>query len=213
MGNKTQIKEKKTTQFRKKRLHTKKKDRKNKLKLKQKGGINENKMSENYNQQQPGSNNENFSQYEGEEEFEEQPGELQTTQPPNNEHALVGIYNNPEKSEKGSILAENIEKSRGGLFVPYPPPMNTNKETSLKLKLKDKREEGFTDFKGQPDDQLEPKFLTDGFYPKNSIYNELKYGVQANSNQEPESEEEQEFGSNENNINSVLGLNKNLNNL
>jgi hypothetical protein len=173
MNYKTHIKQKnlKQSTFKKKEL-TKKKDRRRKNK--QRGG-------EVYNNPTTTSELSNNSEMIINDESNKQPEEVLEEATPQEEHALVGTYNDPEKNKKGSKLFENIERARGGLFLEYPPPINTTKEDSLMLKMKNKREEGFTDFKGNPEDQLEPKFLSNKFYPKYSIFYEL---VNNSQNQE-----------------------------
>ena len=146
--------------------------------------------------QQKAMNNQSFQEAEQEdlpEDFNltnEQKGEQQMGMDVNNmeerqpqEHALVGTYNNPNKGKHDLQLNEAIEKSRGGLYLSYPPPMNTNKETALALKKRDKREEGFTDYKGQITDELEPKFLAEGFYPKFSLFYEVSKSINTSQKQ------------------------------
>ena len=138
--------------------HTKRKNKKyninQKQKHKQKGGQESNQSpsltsSNQYFQKAEEDLDVNSSEMLNDQEQEQPQINLNNLSRVPQEHALVGTYNNPNKDKQKLELNKNIEKSRGGLYVSYPPPINTTKETALALKKRDKREEGFTDYKGE----------------------------------------------------------------
>ncbi len=133
----------------------------------------------------------------GEEEEPYQIQNINTEERQPQEHALVGAYNNPKKGKPDLELNKAIQESRSGLFLDYPGTMNTSKENAVKLKLRDKRQEGFTDYKGEITDEIEPKFLANNFYPKDSVYYEIMSisGKQNRNNHHPNNQTQmnQEF--------------------
>jgi hypothetical protein len=153
---------------------------------------------------------ENFNRNLQEMNEEEQPYQNQsvgideTGERQESEHALVGAYNKPTKGKNDLQLNKAIQESRGGLFLDYPGAMNMNKETALKYKTRNKKLPGFTDYKGENTDELEPKFLANNFYPKDSVYYEImtNSGKQIPNNQN---------NMNQNNMNNELNNNE-LNN-
>jgi hypothetical protein len=100
--------------------------------------------------------------------------------------ALVGAYDNPDKTKPESNIVREQLQAKGGLYVPFPPNINTTKEEAMELKLKDKREPGFTSYRAKMNDQIQPKFVLNNFYPKYSTYYELQPGYvpeESNANQ------------------------------
>jgi hypothetical protein len=87
----------------------------------------------------------------------------------------IGLYNNSNKQQPETELSKAIQKERGGLFVRYPPEINGDKEKAIaeKLNLTNSREPGFTSYRGEIDDKIEPKFKIDNFYPKYLSYYKL----------------------------------------
>ncbi len=96
----------------------------------------------------------------------------------------MGLFNKPDKQEPESELSKAIQKERGGLFVSYPPEINGDKEKALaeKLNLRDTREEGFTSYRGEMNNKIEPKFTIDNFYPKYLSYYKLQGKETNNTN-------------------------------
>jgi hypothetical protein len=92
----------------------------------------------------------------------------------------VGLYNNLNKQQPETELSKAIQKERGGLFISYPPEINGDKEKAIaaKLNLTNSREPGFTSYRGEMDDKIEPKFKIDNFYPKYLSYYKLSENVQ-----------------------------------
>jgi hypothetical protein len=100
------------------------------------------------------------------------------TQPP-----AVGLYNNLNQEKPETELSKAIRKERGGLFISYPPEINGDKEKAIaeKLNLTNTREPGFTSYRGEIDDKIEPKFEIDNFYPKYLSYYKLSENTQSNN--------------------------------
>jgi hypothetical protein len=92
----------------------------------------------------------------------------------------VGLYNNLNKQQPETELSKAIQKERGGLFISYPPEINGDKEKAIaaKLNLTNSREPGFTSYRGEIDDKIEPKFKIDNFYPKYLSYYKLSENTQ-----------------------------------
>jgi hypothetical protein len=90
--------------------------------------------------------------------------------------ALVGSYNHPDKGKSATLLDKAIQEERGGLFISYPPIMDMDKTVALDLKEKDLREPGFSTYRGEIADKIEPKFSIKTFYPKYLSYYELQPG-------------------------------------
>jgi hypothetical protein len=92
----------------------------------------------------------------------------------------VGLYNNLNKQQPETELSKAIQKERGGLFISYPPEINGDKEKAIaaKLNLTNSREAGFTSYRGEMDDKIEPKFKIDNFYPKYLSYYKLSENTQ-----------------------------------
>jgi hypothetical protein len=92
----------------------------------------------------------------------------------------VGLYNNSHKQTSETELSKAIRKERGGLFISYPPEINGDKEKAMaeKLNLTNSREPGFTSYRGEIADQIEPKFKIDNFYPKYLSYYKLSENTQ-----------------------------------
>jgi hypothetical protein len=97
---------------------------------------------------------------------------------------LVGSYNNPNKQQPETELSEAIRKERGGLYFEYPGTMNKTKENAIaeKLNLTDTKEPGFTSYRGEMDDKIEPKFKIDNFYPKYLSYYKLSENTENTQN-------------------------------
>jgi hypothetical protein len=158
---------------------------------------------------------ENFNRNLQEMNEEEQPyqnqsvGINETGERQESDHALVGAYNKPPKGKNDLQLNKAIKDSRGGLFLDYPGAMNMNKETALKYKTRNKKLPGFTDYEGKNTDELEPKFLADNFYSKDSVY----YEIMTNSGRQiPNNQQKMNQNMNQNNMNNQLYNNEFNNN-
>lgn len=97
-----------------------------------------------------------------------------------NNSPAVGLYNKSNKQQPETELSKAIQKERGGLFINYPPEINGDKEKAMaaKLNLTNSREPGFTSYRGEMDDKIEPKFKIDNFYPKYLSYYKLSENTQ-----------------------------------
>jgi hypothetical protein len=100
-----------------------------------------------------------------------------------NNSPAVGLYNKSNKQQPETELSKAIQKERGGLFINYPPEINGDKEKAMaaKLNLTNSREPGFTSYRGEMDDKIEPKFKIDNFYPKYLSYYKLSENTQNTS--------------------------------
>lgn len=113
--------------------------------------------------------------------------ELPNNQELENNSPAVGLYNKSNKQEQETELSKAIQKERGGLFINYPPEINGDKEKAMaaKLNLTNSREPGFTSYRGEIDDKIEPKFKIDNFYPKYLSYYKLSENTQNTQNISP----------------------------
>jgi hypothetical protein len=115
----------------------------------------------------------------------------------------VGSYNNPNKQQPETELSEAIRKERGGLIFEYPGTMNETKENAIaeKLSLIDTKEPGFTSYRGEMDDKIEPKFKIDNFYPKYLSYYKLSENTENTQNTPSNNEDNMEGNMEGNNPN------------
>jgi hypothetical protein len=60
--------------------------------------------------------------------------------------------------------------------------MDRSKEEALNMKMKDLREPGFSTYRGEMEDKIEPKFVINTFYPKYLSYYELQSDSKGSNN-------------------------------